>query len=207
MRKFILLLVALMPFVVAQADTLSSKELKEIEKDAKKAAKSFETEGWKVLPGALPMQRQLEESYKLQREREGGEPKYIMEDGMVVAQNYNAAKLQAVDAAKLRIAGAMETEIAGLIESSLSNNEISTEDAASISKMASESKSKIAQSLGRVSTVVELFQNLPNKTVRVMVRLAYSSEKAREVAKKVLYKDMEEKSSELKDKLDKMVDW
>ncbi|MDE5840457.1 MAG: hypothetical protein K2H49_06010, partial [Muribaculaceae bacterium] len=61
--------------------------------------------------------------------------------------------------------------------------------------------------LGRVSTVVELFQNLPNKTVRVMVRLAYSSEKAREVAKRVLYKDMEEKSKDLKDKLNKMVDW
>lgn len=207
MKKFILLLVALLPIVAVNADTLSSKDLKQIEKDAKKEAKNMEAEGWKVLPGALPMLRQLEESYKIQYQRENGEPQYMTAEGVVVAENYNAAKLQAVDAAKLRIAAAMETEIAGYIESSLQNNELSTEDAESMSNMASESKSKIAKNLGRVTTVVELFQNLPDKKVRVMVRLAYSNKQAREVAKKVLYKDMEEKSKELKEKLDKIVDW
>lgn len=200
-------MVALLPFVAVNADSLSSKDLKQIEKDAKKEAKKMESEGWKVLPGALPMQRQLEESYKMQYQKENGENQYIMAEGVVVAENYNAAKLQAVDAAKLRIAAALETEIAGYIESSLQNEELSTEEAASMSKLASESKSKIAKSLGRVSTVVELFQNLQNKNVRVMVRLAYSNQQARAVAKKVLYKDMEGKSKELKEKLDQMVDW
>lgn len=208
MRKLILLLVALLPFVVVEADTLSKKDLKQIEKDAKKNAKEYESQGWKTLPGALPLQRQLEEAYKMSYAREDdGESKYILEDGVAVAQSYNAAKLQAVDAAKLRIAATMETEIAGYIGSSLSNQELTTEEAASISKMASESKSMIAKSLGRVSTVVELCQNVSNKQVRVMVRLAYSNEQARAVAKKVIYKEMEDKSKELKDKLDKMVNW
>lgn len=205
MRKLIFLLIALLPFAVAEAETLSKKDLKQIEKDAKNEAKNYSD--WKVLPGALPLQRQLEESYKMQREREDGEPKYIMADGNAIAQNYNAAKLQAVDAAKLRIAADIETEIAGMVESSLTNKELSTEDAASISEMTSASKSKIAQSLGRVLTVVELYQNHSNKTVNVMVRLAYSSQQARQIAKKVLYSDMEGKSKDLKDKLDKMSGW
>lgn len=207
MKKLILLLVAFLPFVVAKADTLSNKDLKQIEKDAKKEAKKMESEGWKVLPGALPIQRQLEEAYKMKYQRENGEPQYIIEEGEVVAESYNAAKLQAIDAAKLRIAAAMETEIVGYIESDLQNNELSTEEAASLSKLASQSKSRIAKSLGRVITVVELYQNLSNKNVRVLVRLAYSNQQARNVAKKVLYEDMGEKSKELKEKLDKMVDW
>ena len=190
MRKIILLLAAMLPFFLANAENYSNKDLKRFEKDAKKQAKEYRD--WKVLPGALPIERQLEEAYKLQYAREDGEPKYIIEEGVAVAQNYNAAKLQAVDAAKLRIAANMETEIVGLIESGLTNKEISTQDAASISEIISGSKSKIAQSLGRVTTVVELYRDLPNKTVRVMVRLAYSSEQARAVAKKVLYQDMED---------------
>lgn len=207
MRKFILLLIALFPFVVAEADTLSKKDLKQIEKEAKKEAKKYEADNWEVLPGALPLLRQLEESYKLRYEKEDGEPKYIIKEGVAVAQSYNAAKAQAVEAAKLQIANALESDIAGYMENSLENEELSTEDAATISKMASESKSKVAKSLGRVLSVVELYQNLPNKTVRVMVVLAYSNQQARAVAKKILYKEMEEKSKDLKEKLDEIVDW
>lgn len=196
---------ALLPFCVINAENLSKKELKQVEKDAKKAAKEYA--GWKVLPGALPLQRQLAESYKMQFEREDGEPKYILGEGNTVAQSYNVAKLQSIEAAKFMIAGAIESEMIGLIESAQSNKELSTADAATISKMVSGTKSKVAQSLGRISTIVELYQDLPNKTVRVMVRLAYSSQRAREIAKRIIHQELEDESSELKDKVDELVDW
>ena len=71
--------------------------------------------------------------------------------------------------------------------------------------MITASKNLISQSIGRVVTVVELRQVLPNKNQRVMVRLAYNSEMAKEAAAKVVKKELENKGVNLHGKLDKML--
>lgn len=208
MKKLILLLVALLPLAVVEAETFSKKEQKQIEKRAKGQAKMYEAEGWKTLPGALPLLTQLEETNKMQLTKDDeGEYMFIVESGEAVAGSYNVAKLQAVDAAKFAIAGAIETKIGGLIESGANTQQLTKTDAASLSKMESEWKSMIANELGRVKTVVEMYQDVNSQNVRVSVQLAYSIRQAQTVAKKVIYKQLEDDSKGLKEKLDQMLGW
>lgn len=53
-------------------------------KDARKAAKQLQKEGWKVAPGGLPMEKQLDRLYEMQYEIdfETGFPKFIKGEAM-----------------------------------------------------------------------------------------------------------------------------
>lgn len=211
MKKFFTFLIAV--FLVSgvincEAAELSKQDLKKIEKDAKKKAKEYEKENWMTLPGALPIVRQLEESYKMAYSRDhNGENEFILRDAFAVGQSYDAAKMQAIQVAKTHIADALESEVAGIIENSVNNQILGADEAASIEKTLTSSKSKLAQQLGRVVTVVELYRRLPNKNYEVMVRLAYSERQAREIAKRVVMDSMENESKELHDRLNELVNW
>lgn len=206
MKKIVLLLVTVLTFGMTNAAELTKKDLKQIEKDAKTQCKKYEKEGWLTLPGSLPMQRQLEEIYKMRYAKENGEPIYIIKEGNSVGEVYDAAKLNAVQMAKLLIVDAIESEFAGMMVNEVNNEQMSNEEAASVEKMMSASKTKIAQQLGRTNAVVELYQKLPNNNFRVMVFIAYSGEQARKVAKKAIYKELNDESKELRAKLDKILE-
>jgi hypothetical protein len=49
-----------------------------------------------------------------------------------VAETQTAAKLQATETAKLELAGQINTQVAALIENSIANQQLNTEEAASI---------------------------------------------------------------------------
>ena len=69
--KFIVVLVALSFSMSAMCQTtaqLKAKQAKSVlkekaSKDARKEAKKMEKEGWKVSPGALPLEKQLDRAY------------------------------------------------------------------------------------------------------------------------------------------------
>lgn len=194
----VMLLAVTLPEVQAQANgSLSNKDLKQIEKDAKKDAKDKEKDGWKVFSGGLPIVRQYEESYRLRRMKQDGENMYLVETGAAVGQNFSVAKMQAIENAKLLIANSLESDYVGEMLNNLGNQEFSTEDSASISDFKASSSNSIAKQLGRVTTVVEVYKELPNKQVRVEVTVAYSAAKAKEIAKRTAQKELKEKTSEL----------
>lgn len=194
--------------IEGDAAELSKQDLKEIKNDAKKNAKKYEKEGWLTLPGALPLVRQLEESYKMEKSKDyNGENEFILRVALAVGQSYDAAKMQAIQVAKTYIADALESEVAGIMENSVNNQILGEDEAASIEKTLTSSKSKIAQRLGRVVTVVEQYRRLQNKNYEVMVVLAYSERQAREIAKRVVMDSMENESKELKDRLNELVNW
>ncbi len=180
---------------------LSNKDLKEIEKDAKNMAKQKEKEGWKVFSGALPIVRQLEESYKLQRMKQDGEQMYIVRTGTAVGQNFSVAKLQAIENAKIEIASSLESDYVGEMINELGNNEYSIEDAASVSEFSSATSNNIAKQLGRVTTVTEFYKELPNKQVRVEVTVSYSAAKALDIVKRAAQKDLKQRTSDLSRKV------
>ena len=108
---------------------------RKVYKAARKEAKRFKKQGWYVAPGALPMDKQVEKSWERQYEDdEKGYPLYLVATGNSVAETQSAAKLQALELAKLELAGIVQTNIIAIIENSVANNQLSREDAASVTK-------------------------------------------------------------------------
>ena len=205
----VMVMVALMfnnlAFGQTEKDTkkeLTSKSIKQARKESKKLSK----EGFNVARGALPMDKQLEDAWMMQLQKdEKGYPKYIVESGNSVAESQTAAKIQATETAKLAIAGTICTEIAALIENNIANQQLSNEDAASVTKTVAASKNLIAQELGRTLLLVEIYRSIGVNT-EANIRLAYDSKTAQEIGKKIIRKKLEDETKVLQDKLDKLMD-
>ena len=188
---------------------MSREALKEkASKDARKEAKSLSKEGWQSAPGALPIERQLDRSYMMQQEFDDDMfTKYLMGEGMSIAESYDAAKMQATELAKQNLAGQIQTEITALVENNVSNKQLSPDEAASVTQTVMGAKNFISQSIGRVITVVEVFRTKKNGNKEVLVRIAYNSQMAKDAAKNAVRKDLEDKGQELIDQIDKAIGW
>lgn len=186
---------------------MSKNELNEkATKAARKEAKKLAKEGWTTAPGALPMEKQLDKSYLMQMEYDDDMyPKYLMGEAMSVGENYDGAKMQALELAKQNLAGQIQTEVTALIENSVANNQLGAEEAATVTKSVMASKNLISQSIGRTITVVELYRTLSNKNKEVLVRIAYNGEMAKAAAKKAMREDLEKSGSNLHKKLDALL--
>lgn len=220
--RFVLTLVLVMTFTVsfAQLTKEQIKERKEIKKaskaelgekatkTARKAAKRLAKEGWTTTPGALPLEKQLDKSYLMQMEYdEKMFPKYLMGEAMSIGENYDAARLQAMELAKQSLAGQIQTEVTALIENTVSNKQLAAEEAASVTQTISAAKNLISQSIGRVLTVVEMYRVLGNKNKEVSLRIAYNAEMAKQAAKKAVRQELEKKGDDLHKKLDELLGW
>lgn len=220
MKKIISLLIAAMVFggvSYSQSAKETIKERKQISrysqaqlnkrasKQARKDAKRLKKEGWVVAPGQLPLEKQLDKSYNMYYEfEESGLPKYIIGDAMSSGNNYDAARMQAIELAKTNLAGLIQTEVTALVESTVANEQIAQDDAESIVKTVSASKNLIVQKIGRVVTVIECYKTLPNKTMQVRVTVAYNVRMALDDAKAVIKKQLEDKGEDLHNQLDAM---
>ena len=177
-------------------------------KVARKEAKKMKKEGWQTAPGALPIEKQLDKSYLMQMEYDADMyPKYIMGEGMSIGGNYDGAKMQALELAKQNLAGQIQTEVTALVENTVANAQLSGEEAESVTRSVLASKNLISQSLGRTIPVVEVYRTLPNKNKEVLVRIAYSGDLAKKVAKEAVRKDLERRGDELHNKLDELLGW
>ncbi len=201
--------------VFAQSSKELAKERKELRKmakselnekaskDARKEAKSLKKEGWKVSPGALPLEKQLDKSYIMQYQYDdNGYPKFMMGEAMSVGGSYDAARTQAYELARQNLATQAQSEVAALVENTVGNKQLSAEEAESVVQSIAASKSIIAQSLGRLITVVEVYRIKKNKNTEVLLRVAYNGEMAKEAVKNAIREDLEKKGEDLHKKLD-----
>lgn len=190
----------------AMAKYAKSELNEKASKSARKEAKKYEKEGWIVAPGHLPMEKQLDRSYQMQYEFDDmGYPKYMMSEGMSIGANYDAAKMQAIELAKITLAGQLQSEVVALVENSISNQQLSKEQAVSVTESVMAAKNIISQKLGRVVTVVECYRNTRAKTKEVRVMIAYNTALAFEAAKSAVKADLEQKGDELHTKLDQLL--
>lgn len=179
---------------------------KKAPKIARKEAKKYKKQGWLVTPGALPLEKQFERSYVLQYEYDDeGYPKYLMAEAMSVGATYDAAKMQANELAKQILAGQIQTEITALIENTVANDQLSREDAASITQTVMASKNLISQSIGRTIPVVEAYRELKRDNCEVLVRIFYNNDAAWNSAKKAVVKELEKKGDNLHKKLEELL--
>ena len=206
-----ILLIAMMFSMYNTVDAqMSSKEVRKTLKmkpprEVKRQAKDYEKQGYFEAVGALSIERQLTNAWMREVETdEKGYPKYIVATGSSVGETQIAAKLQATEAAKLELAGTIATNVAALIENNIANSQLNTEEAASVTKTVAASKNIIAQELGMVIPLVELYKNF-NKNREANVRIAYNSEVAMEMAKRVIRKSLEDETNILQDKLEKLM--
>lgn len=177
-------------------------------KAARKEAKALKKEGWTVAPGALPLEKQLDKSYLMQMEYdEDMYPKYLMGNAISIGENYDAAKMQALELAKLDLAGQIQTEITALVENTVSNKQLKAEQAVSVTQSVMSAKDLISQSIGRTITVVEVYRTKNNKNKEVLIRIAYNGNMAKAAAKKAVREQLEEKGEELHKKLDELLGW
>ena len=188
----------------ASKTELNEKATKTARKDAKKLKK----EGWITVPGALPLEKQLDKSYMMQMEYdEDMYPKYLMGEAMSIGENYDAAKMQALELAKQNLAGQIQTEVTALIENSVANKQLANEDAASLTQSIMGAKNLISQSIGRTITVMECYRVKSNKNKEVLVRIAYNGAMAKAAAKRAIQEELNEKSEEIHKKLDEILGW
>ncbi len=172
-------------------------------REARKAARAYARDKWEVAPGQLPLAKQLDRAYTMQYEfDENGYPLYIMGEGMSIGENYDAAKVQAVELAKLQLAAQVSSEIIGIVENTVANSQLSEQEAASITETVSASKNIISQKIGRMIVVVECYRPLRNKNKEVRVQLAYNSKMAMENAKSAVRDELKKKGEDLHKKLD-----
>lgn len=187
----------------------SKSELNEkASKAARKEAKRLKKEGWQNAPGALPLDKQLDKSYLMQMEYdEDMFPKYIMGEAMSIGENYDAAKMQAIELAKQALAGQIQTETTALIENTVANKQLAAEEAESVTQSILAGKNLISQSIGRTITVVEVYRTLQNKNKEVLIRIAYNGQMAKAAAKKAAREALEKKGEDLQKKLDDLLGW
>ena len=187
----------------------SKSELNEkASKDARKEAKKLTQEGWVTVPGALPLEKQLDKSYMMQTEYdEDMYPKYLMGEAMSIGENYDAAKMQALELAKQNLAGLIQTEVTALVENSVANKQLGAEEAASLTQSIMGAKNLISQSIGRTIIVMECYRVKSNKNKEVLVRIAYNGAMAKAAAKRAVQDELKDKSEEIHKKLDKILGW
>lgn len=190
-----------------EINKLAKKELSaRVNRVTKKEAKRLKKEGWIVSPGALPLEKQLERSYLMEYEyTDDLYPKYILANAQSIAEHYDAAKTAATSLAITNLAGQIQTEVTALIENTVANNQLSGDDAVSISETVMSSKNLISQSISRTMVVVECYRVLKNNNREVMVRIAYNGDTAKQAVKKIVRDELEKKGQKLHDQLDKVL--
>ena len=210
MKKIIFILATMLAVFasdVSFAQSLSKKDLKNIEKDAKKEAKSLKEKGWLASPGAMTIERQLEKAYAMSYEKsEDGEDLYVMGNGQSVGKTYDAAKRQALEMAKQEVVSKIQSEIATLVETSVDNEQLDSEEAESITRVVAEGTSFSKINLGRVITVTELYRDIKGtKNKEVLIRVGYNYNAAMRAAKAVIREDLEKRGEKVRDKLNNLL--
>ncbi|MBL7138575.1 MAG: hypothetical protein ISS17_07365 [Bacteroidales bacterium] len=211
MKKTVSLMICALFTVSLAFSQMTDKEMKkELKnkaiKEAKKEAKSLKKQGWMTMPGELPMEKMIENSWmKKVTEDENGNAKYITADGNGVAQTKTVAEAQAIEFAKLQLAGTIETKIASIINGNIANEQLSTEDAASVTQIVQSSKNIIAQELGYVNPAFKLYRELDNKNIEVQIRIFYDTRQSLVIAKKAIKRDLKERLKKTDEEVDKLL--
>lgn len=187
-------------------EKMLNKDLKQKSiKGARKEAKQLEKEGFKTLPGKLPIDKQVENSWQKQVEIDvDGNPYWYVASSRAIGGNQQAAALQATSTAKIDLAGQIQTKVTQLIETKAANNDMGQEEAVSLTEVVGASKSIISTTLNRTIPLVEVYRTLSNNNVEMMVTLGYSMDAANKMAIKAVRDELAKKSEELAKELDKL---
>ncbi len=205
MKKFITVAMAL---IIATSTVFAVNYAKRAKQQAKQMSSGKKEPAWMVAPSAKPLEMQLEKRYTMEDEMtDEGEPKWMIEEGMAVAETYEMAKKQALSMAIENLAHTIQSTVAEKIEKSGGNQSLGPDEAATALKMVMSSTQWIANTIGKVTPIVECYQRLPNKNYNVSITIAYNEKRATEASKKALREELEKEGKLLSSQIDKVVDF
>ena len=135
-------------------------------------------EGYHTLAGKLPLEEQLAESWRYQREKdEGGEARYFVVSAKSKGETFDAARLQAESLAKVQLAGLMETRIGQLV-----TNRLESSDGNTLMKTVASSKNLVTTRLSNVYPLLEVYKECPDGKIEVQLVMGCDRRWAREIA-------------------------
>ncbi len=208
-RILISVLVLLVTCFIAEAQ-MSNKELKKelkakVERNCKRTAKGLKKEGWKEMPGKLPLEKQIQEGrYAELDEDEKGEKLYFTSTHRAIGGNYSAAKKIANDRARSELAAQVASTISELIKNKLSSTDYGEQDIETIDEFISANKNLVSVSLSGVYPIVEIFRER-DKKVEVQVMVKVNATNALNAAKNALYDKLYQQSVDLAKELDQLL--
>lgn len=183
---------------------INKKAIKMARKECRKLLK----QGWNVAPGALPMEKLLEQAYlKAELKNDKGTVKYLFSDGNGVAETKINAENQALEFATYSLASQIETNIGALTKMALGNEQLSNSEAASITKVMTNSTKVIAQKLGYMEPVFKIYRVAPgNKdNTEVQMRVFYEVEQSMRIVKQYIREELKEELKIQEKQLDKIM--
>ena len=194
--------------VFAQSEKEIKKDIKKKAiKDARKEAKKLKKDGFKVAPGQLPMDKQIEQTWiKRYESNDEGEKLWFIADARAVGETHSAAKLQANEVAKVNLAGQIGSEVVGLIETTIANAQLNAVEAASVTETVATFQSKIGSKIGRTSTLFEADRTVGLNS-EVYITIGYSYADAVNLAKDIIRVDLKDKADLQAEKLEKILDF
>ncbi len=198
------------PSVSAQ---MTEKELKKelakkVDKDSKKEAKVLKKEGWKVMPGKLPLEKQIQQAKYTELDRnENGSARYFTGTHQALGGNYSAAKQIADNRANLELAQSIYNDIARKIKDQVASNNFGGKDIEVIDEFVSANQSVVSAQLQGVESVVEMYREKGSGQYEVRTFVRIDADKALKMSKYGYYNLLKEKSQALADTLDKMLDY
>jgi hypothetical protein len=210
MKKIVYLFFTLliMSYVTENYSLAQEKKFKfsSVARDTKKLAKKYEKDGFQVLPGRLPIKQQLNDAYNKQAEVDDqGFPKYLIANGASVANTQAAAQMQALELAKQNLVSLIESNMRAVIENQVANDQMTTTDAASITKTMQVSVNKVAKKLSRVMELFTIYRVLPNKNIEVQVMIGYSYALAQQAILDEMKLQMKNESENMQKKYDQFL--
>ena len=192
----------------AQSDKEIKKDLKKkAMKDARKEAKKLKKDGFKVAPGQLPMEKQIEDTWiKRSQTDDKGNKIWFVVEGRAVGETHTAAKMQANEVAKVNLAGQIGSSVAGEIKTTIANQQLDATEAESLTKTIATFQSKVGSRIGRTTTLFEADRSV-GKNSEVYITIGYSYNDAIKLSKDIIREELQKESKIQADKLDEILDF
>lgn len=177
-NKWIPLLMVLCLFACKSRQPANSSVLGVKEEQLQQAARQLLVEGYRTLAGKLPLEEQLAESWRYQREKDGGgEARYFVVSAKSKGDSFDAARMQAESLAKVQLAGLMETRIGQLV-----TNRMETSDGNTVMQTIASSKNLVTTRLSNLYPLMEVYRECGDGGVEVQLIIGCDRRWASEIA-------------------------
>jgi hypothetical protein len=207
MKKTMLFLVAMVAIGMVQEANAQAQKFKlvKVSRDTKREVKKLEKEGWRNVPGDMPIGQQLNGAWAKEAEVDDeGLPKWVVATGESVAEFQSTAEMQALELAKLNLVRLLESQMRSVVETEQANNRLDAKSAASISKTMEVATNKVSKKLSRVMPIVKM-QREVKKSTQMQVKIAYNYALARKAILDEMKLELQDESEDMRAKYDKFL--
>jgi hypothetical protein len=132
-------------------------------------------------------------------------PVWIIGNGSAVAQQEAAGLAQATDLAKLNLVSFIESNISSVIETEVANNQLSREEAVSITKIIQVATDAVSKKLGAVMPMLSIVRDVENKNYELQIMVAYKYDMVRKMVLEEVKNQLQQETDEVRKKYENIL--